>query len=552
MSPLRTLLELARQHRGWLLLGLALMLLSLAAGTVLIALSGWFITASALAGLGLLIGLDIFTPGAGIRLAAITRTLSRYGERLATHAATLRLLTDLRLRLLDRMLKLDDAQLAALRRGDTLNRLTGDVNALDGLFSGILGPSLAAAMLTLLAAIGFALIQPALSALVVLPLLILLPLLCLALFRAGRRPGAAAVAALPQLRTAAADGIEGLNELRALDRTDAQAHAIKRASERLGNLQQRLGELDAFGQSGALLVASLSLWLGLVGGLYLHERDQLSAPLVALIVLAVLGLSEAWQGIPAAWRRLGHSLAAARRVDELATQPGRLQVPGLPAPWPTRTDLVLEDVHFGYGKHLPAVLSGLNLTIGHGEQWLLSGASGIGKTTLALLLMRQFDPDQGRILLGAQDLRDYHPDELRRRIAWLPQKPIMLRDTLAANLRLARASASADELVSVLTAVDLDGLLHELPDGLETWLDEDGANLSGGQRQRVALARLLLTNPDIVLLDEPTASLDTATAAIVMNSLDRWLEGRTTVIISHDPLPGSTRRRTLKLDPAVN
>lgn len=547
MSPLRTLLHLARRHQRWLLAGLALMLLSLVASTVLMALSGWFITASALAGLGLLIGLDIFTPGAGIRLAAITRTVSRYGERLATHAATLRLLTDLRLHLLERMLNLDDAQLAALRRGDTLNRLTGDVNALDGLFSGIFGPTLAAVFLTLLASAGFALLHPALSLAILLPVFVLLPLTAAILFRLGQRPGVAAVAIVPELRSSAADGLEGMNELRAFDRTEAQAQAISQLSQRLGRLQQRLGDMDAMGQSVALLLTWLGLWLALVGGLYLLEQGQIGAPLVALIVLAMLGLGEAWLAIPGAWRRFGHSMAAARRVEALAAQPGQLAQPSHPAPWPEQPSIELEDVHFRYAAHLPPVLAGINLSIQHGEQVLLSGASGIGKTTLALLLMRQFDPDHGRILLGNRDLREHDPDLLRSQIAWLPQRPVLLRDSLATNLRLARSSASDQALAAALTAVGLDTLLDELPDGLATWLDEDGANLSGGQRQRVALARLLLTDPDIVLLDEPTASLDRQSAGTVMASINQWLEGRTAILISHDALPGNVQRRRLRL-----
>ncbi len=549
MRTLQTPLKLAARQKRWLALGLALMLLSLIAGTLLLALSGWFITASALAGLGLLVGLEIFTPGAGIRLAAVTRTLSRYGERLATHAATLRLLTDLRLDLLERLLRLDEAELAALRRADTLNRLTGDVDSLNGLFSGIAGPTAAAALLSLLAALGLSLAHPALGLVISPPLLILIPLLGWVLFRLGQRPGAESVTAIPGLRSCAADGIEGVNELRAFDRTEHQTQALARLSERLGQLQQRLGELDAIGQSLAVLITGLAVWIALVAAIHLFQQDQIGAAVAALVVLATFGLAEAWLGIPVAWRRFGQSLAAGERIEHLARPRSALPVAANPAAWPKQADVMFDKVHFGYGQHLPPVLSDLNLAIGHGEHWLISGASGIGKTTLAMLAMRRYDPRSGTVRIGGQDLRTLNPDDLRRRIAWLPQRPVLLRDSLAANLRLARGSASDDELINVLTAVGLEQLLSELPDGLESWVDEDGANLSGGQRQRLAIARLLLTDPDIVLLDEPTASLDPATAELVMTSLNDWLEGRTAVFISHGPPPGTGHYKRLNLTP---
>ena len=542
--------RLLSRHRGWLLLALALMLISLLAGTVLLALSGWFISASALAGLGLLAGLNIFTPGAGIRLAAISRTLARYGERLASHAATLRLLTELRLDLFRRLLKLDAAQLDRLGRSDTLNRLTSDVDALNPLFSGLIGPSLAALLLSLALVLAASLLAP-FDNLIFLALafgsLLALPLLTGTLYRLGKRPGMALVATLPRLRETTAAGIEGLDELRALDRTEQQAQGIATASDQLGRLQQRLGDLDAIGQAAALLLVWLITFGVLLGGLKLHENGYLSAPLLVLAVLATLGLAEAWQGIPGAWRRLGQIRAAARRVDELADQSPGLSQAKTAAVWPARHQLSLSSVSFRYHSLGPLVLDRLDLEIAHGEQLLLSGPSGIGKTSIALLLMRQHDPESGQVRLGGTDLKQLGRRDLERRMAWLPQRVAIFSDSLAANLRLGDPEASDELLLEVLSDVGLSQWLAELPDGLESWLDEDGANLSGGQRRRIALARLLLTDPDIALLDEPLAGLDPASTALVSSALDGWLNGRTAVIISHDPTPLCRGRRHLKL-----
>ncbi|MCC5865818.1 MAG: thiol reductant ABC exporter subunit CydC [Wenzhouxiangella sp.] len=542
--------QLLGRHRGWLLLALMLMLLSLLASTVLLALSGWFISASALAGLGLLVGLNIFTPGAGIRLAAISRTLARYGERLASHAATLRLLTELRLDLFRRLLRLDAAQLDRLGRSDTLNRLTSDVDALNPLFAGLIGPTLAALLLSLALVLAVSLLAP-LNNLIVLAValgsLLALPLLTGMLYRLGKRPGRELVATLPRLRETAAAGIEGLDELRAFDRTEQQAQGIATASGRLGRLQQQLGDLDAIGQAAALLLVWLITLSVLLGGLQLHESGQLSGPLLVLAVLATLGLAEAWQGIPGAWRRLGQILASARRVDELADQSPSLSQAETAAAWPVRHQLSLSGVSFRYHPLAPLVLDRLDLEIAHGEQLLLSGASGIGKTSIALLLMRQHDPESGQVMVGGIDLKQLCRQDLERRMAWLPQRVAIFSDCLAANLRMGNPEASDEHLVEVLSAVGLINWLSELPDGLESWVDEDGANLSGGQRRRLALARLLLTDPDIALLDEPLAGLDPASTVLVSSALDRWLSGRTAVIISHDPKPLGSGRRHLKL-----
>jgi ATP-binding cassette subfamily C protein CydC len=181
------------------------------------------------------------------------------------------------------------------------------------------------------------------------------------------------------------------------------------------------------------------------------------------------------------------------------------------------------------------VLESFSLEIDAGERIALIGPSGAGKSTLAMLLMRQLDPDAGTVELSGVDLRQLDPDGLRRHIGLLAQRPVLFRDTLAENLRIARPDASDGELMHALEIAGLGNFVAGLEHGLDTWIDEAGSNLSGGEARRVSLARLVLTDCPVVILDEPTTGLDAATAQGLAQTLDRWLQGRTAVMITHDP-----------------
>jgi ATP-binding cassette, subfamily C, bacterial CydC len=551
------LLDMLKQRLPGVLAALALTGLTLIAAIALLGLSGWFITASAMAGLGLIVLLDIFTPGAGIRLAALTRTVARYGERLVTHELTFRLLADLRLDTFSRLIRRPPAVLAGLRRGDTLQRLTRDIDNLDQLFVGVIGPSLAAIGLSLLALLLLAFIDWRLALASAGLLLILAPLISGLAHRAGRTPGRRAQALVPELKVLASDGIDALAELTAFDRTRAQSERLREVSAQLGRVQQSLGTLDALGQGAVILVQLLAVWLGLVFGLMLLESGQISGPILGLLVLGLIGLGEAWQALPTAWRRLGQCQAAAERLAPLiAPETPDDEVAG--QAWPERNDIRFEGIDFRYSRHSPPVLVDFSLHIAHRETLVLHGASGIGKTTLARLLTEQCRPQAGRILLGGQPLASLNEPDKRLRIGYLPQQPILFADSIAANLRLARPQASDARLMAVLEQVGLSALLAELPAGLDSWIEEQGRNLSGGQQRRLSLARLLLSEPELVILDEPTAGLDRDSANALMDNIEPWLRQRTALIISHDTGLSGTRAMTLSaaddgrlnLDPA--
>ncbi len=535
-----------RQWR-WLLLGMALILLSLVAAAFLLGLSGWFITASALAGAGLIIGLDIFTPGAGIRLAAITRTLARYGERLATHEATFRLLAELRLKLFRGLLNRDEYSLRQLRRGDALDRLTRDVETLDHMFTGVLGPVAAALMLALAVASGFALMGAAPAAWVVLAVLALNLVAVLLIARAGHHSTRQRSAMEPVQRMLATEGLEGMEMLKAFDQAGRWAGRLGEHNRRMIMLGRTLGRLDAVGQGLTTLIGLGGLWVVLVAGLMLTDAGTISAPVLVLLVLVMFALTEAWQPLPAAWRRLTACRVAAERAGDLVqSAPSEPNTSG-PMCMPRDHSLETMDLGFRYHESLPPLFESLDLVIESGERVLVTGPSGGGKTTLALLLMGQLSPVSGCALFGGCDIERVDPDTLRRSIGYLPQSPVVFRDTLANNLRLAAPDASEAQLIAVIEQAGLLHLLNALPDGLDSWIGEGGADVSGGELRRIALARLMLTDPQVVILDEPTTGLDAASAHAMQAGLESWLGDRTVIMISHDPALVPRHDRSIRI-----
>jgi ATP-binding cassette subfamily C protein CydC len=523
-----------RERWRTLLLGLGLLLLTLGSGLALLVLSGWFITASAMAGLGLIAMINIFTPGAAIRMAALTRTLARYAERLATHAATLRLLTSLRMEVFSRLIRQPSLFLERLQRGDALNRLTADIDTLDHVYLGVFQPAAGALLLTLLIIVLVAPASPSIAFGVLLPLLLINLLIVWSSHRAGRAASQDQARAYPALRQDILDGLEARLELRALGQVDRFADQIAEQSHRLLARGRHLAVIDAVGGALIVLVNLSALVLCLRVGLSQLDEARAAGPLLAALILGLFAISEAWLSLPAAWRRLHLSRVAAERVASLCPEEGTAaEVRADPAAWPTAPDLSFKQLRFAWAEHQPPLFDGLDLEIPKGQRLALVGPSGCGKTTLLRLIMGQLRPQQGQVRIGGIDVRRFTAAALQQHIAYLPQNPVLFRDTVAGNLRLAREDASDDELVEALARAGLEEWLEGLPLGLNTWLDEAAANLSGGERRRLTIARMFLGGGEIVLLDEPTASLDDQKLESLNRSLDRWLAGRTAIIVTH-------------------
>jgi ATP-binding cassette, subfamily B, bacterial len=237
-------------------------------------------------------------------------------------------------------------------------------------------------------------------------------------------------------------------------------------------------------------------------------------------------------GLYVAIQRMSVSLM---RVNELRQEEAQVRIPAAPRalPSPLRGELELQSVSYAHAGRTDAVLEHATVRIPAGAKVALSGASGVGKTTLIDLLHRHYDPQAGAILLDGIDLRELDPAALRRAIAVVSQDIVLFRGTLADNIRYAAPGADAARLAGIAREAKLDELLDSLPQGLDTPLGERGQQLSGGQKQRIAIARALLQEPAVLVLDEATSAVDEATEAQVIAAVDRLFDGRTRILVSH-------------------
>lgn len=539
-SPQRTRLRdllpyIAQMKPFWLLLmtGFLLNLVALVSSVGLIALSGWFLSASAVAGLSLatLHAFNFFLPSAGVRFFAITRTISRYGERVTTHEGTLKLLSVLRRRIYERIAPLSPTALQRMGSGELMTRITTDVDALDNLYLRVLIPTFVALCAVLLCGgvIGyFAWPIGLLAGLALLVSGILGPWLAWA---RGQTLSDEWQQRDAHLRRRLLEQLASLPELLLYGQWQRTTqHLLKAQCHRDGlelTLARQWGQSQWLQQT--LLGLTISGTLGLAA--WWTQTQGLDATLVALMGLTVLGAFEAIAMLPQAWQHLGKIQRAAQRIDDLTHQVPEITFPTNDLAHPNGYALTLNALHVRFGAQ--RVLDGVSLHIPEGQHLALLGPSGSGKTTLLNTLVRFIEPTQGERLLGGVALHRLSEPTLRRQFAVAPQDVQLFSASLRDNLLLACPDADDATLISLLNALALGDWLDSLPDGLDSWPDEGGSSLSGGQLRRFGLARALLARAPIVMLDEPTEGLDMHLQAQVMAEIHRRCHGRTLIVITH-------------------
>lgn len=533
----RRLLALARPWRGWMGLAALVACATVLASVALMGVAGWFIAAMAIAGVttGMM---NYFLPAAGIRFFAIVRTGGRYGERLLSHEATFRLLAGLRLWLFRRLIPLSPSQLQSRRGGDLAGSLQADVDTLQHAYLRLASPIAVALVCSVAVVLVVAALHPP-TALALAVLLIvaggIVPTLAR---RAAAAPGAQAVTSRSALRVATVDLLQGLTDLRAAGAVERQLAVLDGLGARLVDSQSRASNAGVMAEAAVGLSAGLALWCAALlasasvaaGGLL----PDVAPALVPALALAALAAFEAVAPLPAAMERWGEVRAAARRIFDLADRMPSIVAGPEPSPVPRDASLVFSSVRLRYAPDLPLALDGLDLAIPDGRHLAILGPSGAGKSSLGCLLVRFWDYE-GEISLGGHDLRSYRPEDLRRHVGIATQDAQLFNGSVRDNLLMAAPEADAAAMEQALEVVQLAGFVRDLPDGIDTWIGEAGARLSAGQARRLVLARALLCDPRILILDEPTENLDAGTARRLLASLRAATLGRTVILITHDP-----------------
>lgn len=554
MSDLLPYLRLLMRYRGRLGLGTLLMLATAASGIGLLALSGWFITATAATGVllaaGFIITFDIYVPGGGIRAFAVTRTVSRYFERVINHDTVLRLLKDLRGRTFRAIASLPPAAAARLRNGELLNRLTTDIDRLDGLFLRGIAPSLVAVLAILITMALLLMASVALSVTVGLLLLTLAG----ATFWWGWLKGQSLTAALAEssaeLRAGAIDHLEGLADLQAFG-------SLEHHRERLLSLERQDHVLNTqtnirIAASESLLTAGVQLCMlgALLFGLHLYGTGIIAGAVAVMLPLALMALMEPLGVLPGAGWHLARARASAVRLQRDMGEQGSKQEDSHRQTHQEQ-DSATPNNHQAQGAEIQIsgieltrgagarVLTGLSLTVQPGECLGILGVSGSGKSSLVALLTAHLTADSGTITINGEDITQIARGRLCEIMACLTQQTDLFSTTIRNNLRIANSRTAnlrtgIDDLWNALEAVDLAEFVYQCPQGLDTWVGESGTRLSRGQARRLALARLLLCNPSVVVLDEPFSGLDAETAFRVADRVTQWRKGRTTLVFGHD------------------
>lgn len=530
MSALWQILRLMlRDQRAAMVRGAALAVLVLAMGVALLGLSGWFITAAAAAGLaGVGATFDVFRPSAMVRFLALGRAAARYGERLATHDATLRALESLRLRLLAGHLAAPWQKLIRLRGAEALNRLTADVDALDGLPLRLALPLLAGGATQLLAFAALWMLTGWQVAVWVMAVSVAGGALVLwHMARHTLRPSRRAEAAAQAFRTRLIDMIRARDDLAVYGHLEAQQAAVRSAEARRHEWRLGLDRTDR--RAGAALaglsalVAGGTLWLGLT----MAQDGRLTPAIAAIGVFAALALAETLMPLRRAVADLGRMADAARRVKGglVSTLPTLASVTGTGG-------LQVSTLRLARPGESLSLTAPLSFAVAPGETVALTGPSGAGKSTVLLSLAGLHTPLSGQIMLAGRPLAEWDDPSLRALLTLVPQRSVLMAGTVAEALRLAAPEATEDQMWQALEATALADTIRARG-GLEMQLGSRGTGLSGGEARRLVLARALLRRPAILLLDEPTEGLDPATATHVLNGIRAHLPQAAILLASH-------------------
>lgn len=533
MRALLPFLRLFKFAKLPLFLGLVLMITGLASSIGLLTTSGWFLAATAIAGLGTLF--NFFYPSASVRGLAISRTLFRYFEKLVTHDATFRILAKLRVQVFEKIIPLSPAVLNRYRNSDLLNRLVSDVDTLDSLYLRLIAPFITAIFVILAMCIGLSFVNTPLALGLGASLLLLVFVIPTVFYQLGKKFGDKLVHSRALYRTQFLEFIQAQAELLLFNAEDKLKDNMAKTEANWQADQQKEANLSGFSTALSLflngLIIAAMLWFSSQAE---FGNDEYRMAFIALFTFAALASFEILMPLGSAFLHIGQVIASAERVTDIIEQQPLVAFNGKAEFDQNATTLIeAKDLSFTYPERKNRALENLNLTIQKGKKVAILGKTGSGKSTLLQLLVRNYDANQGELRLAGKPIADYAEDTLRSQFCFLTQRVHVFSDTLRQNLQFASAVNISDEkMIEVLNQVGLSKLLEQ-EQGLDIWLGDGGRPLSGGEQRRLGLARILLNDAPILLLDEPTEGLDRETERKILRLILAHAENKTLIMVTH-------------------
>ncbi len=539
---MRTLWPFIRQFKyaKWpLFAGIVLMILGLGSSVGLLTLSGWFLAATAIAGVGSLF--NFFYPSASVRGLAIGRTFFRYVEKIITHDATFRLLAKLRVKVFRHIIPLSPASLSQYRNSDLLNRLVADVDSLDNLYLRIIAPFVSAVMMIGLLSFTLSFFDPFLAGIIGLSLVLMLLFIPTIFYFLGERFGEKLTVQRSQYRTQFVNFIQAQAELLLFNATEESKQKMQATEKNWQSYQGKEAKLAGLSMGIVLflngVLLAVVLWFA---GTFdfsaqLSVENQLyQGAIIALFAFSALASFEIVMPLGAAFLHIGQIMASARRINELSQTKPCVQFQGDKLfKAQVGTLWQLKNVSLRYPKREDWALKDVNLSIQAGEKVAILGKTGSGKSSLLQLLVRNYDPSQGEILLNNTPLNAYDEKSLRQAECALIQRVHIFSDTLRNNLQLASQTEISElKMQTILQKVGLTHLVEQ-EEGLNLWLGDGGRPLSGGEQRRIGLARILLNDAPILLLDEPTEGLDRETERQMLQLIFQHCANKTLIMVTH-------------------
>ena len=528
LTLLRPYIALYKHYFWQIVIGLGLSILTLFASIFLLSLSGWFLASTAVVSVAGLYTFNYMLPAAGVRAAAITRTASRYVERLVDHNTTFKILAYLRTLAFRKILPLSANQLAQYQKADLLNRFIVDIDALDHLYLKLFSPIVTALIMILLLFVGLSYINLPIALIITIVLTITLLAIPVIFYHAGKQLGETLAKQQSEYRALLINYLQGQAELTLFNAQHRYRTKLDKLESDWLFHQQRQSTLMALSSALVVLIAGFLTLLVL----WLITQYTLS-PLVALFVFVCLASSEILAPIPGAFIFLGQVLTSATRTTALFNQ-----TPDIKFIEQGKTidlsiaKLQFDDISFSYPNQPFAILNHFSLTINSGQHVGLIGKTGCGKSTLLNLVTRTWEPNSGKILINDIPVDQLDETTLRQIIAVVPQVITIFSDTLKQNLLIGNQQASDQQLIDVLHQVELSKLLAN-DQGLNLPLGQGGRALSGGEIRRIGIARALLHNSPLILMDEPTESLDQQTEQQIIKLIKQTCKNKTLLMVTH-------------------